>query len=137
MNHVLRPVSSLLWMLAQTAELTAWKWYLLIPFVIFIILAVLGLLRRGADARPRLWIPVLALPAIWISLGLWAGVLWASHFRDDRWLSYPPTAAICLSLVASVFFVTYQKGVRLFVASYSIINLTTVPTFVGTEAISS
>ena len=137
MNHVFRPVVSLVWMLSQTAELTVYEWYLLVPFVIFAILAVLGILRRDTGGRRRLWIPVLLLPAIWIGLGLWTGVMWAPHYRDDSLLSYPPTAAIGVSLVSSAFFIAYQKGQRLFVASYSIINLyiTCIVSFISVMAV--
>ena len=137
MNNVFRPVVSLAWMLSQTAELTVYKWYLVVPFVIFAILAVLGFLRRDEGGGRRLWIPVLLLPTIWIGMSLWTFVMWAPHYRDNSWLSYPATAAIGASLVASAFFIAYQKRQRLFVASYSIINLyiTCVVSFISVMAV--
>ena len=102
--------------------------YVLVPLVLAILIAlcVLGLTRRDAHARPRLWIPVLLLPATWVFIGIWGYALAVepgSHLQRGNWVGDTPTVAAAFSLIVSVSFIIYQRGSRLFLTCYSIINL--------------
>jgi hypothetical protein len=129
MNHIFGPVYSMTeCVYAAVILLGQGGGYLTVAFAVLVILAGLGFIRRDPHARPRLWIPVLLLPAIWIFIGLWGGALRVEpgpghQFQHGSWVQYPPTVAVVFSLIASIFFIIYQRGARLFVTCYSIINL--------------
>jgi hypothetical protein len=132
MNHMLGSANTLAAYLYAPAILLGWgggyAGYVLVPvaFLILVALCVQGLMRRGAHARPRLWIPVLLLPAIWIFIGIWGRALAVepgSQLHRGGWVGDALVAAVAFSLVASIFFIIYQRGARLFLTCYSLINL--------------
>lgn len=128
MKYIFKVVSAPGWIFYQTAYGTARFPYLWVPFTILVALAWRGFVRRDVNERKRLWIPILLLPAIWIAIGLFAGIFWrdpshplpaSGHF----WLEYTPVAGVMLSLITSISFIFHQRGARLFLVSYSIINI--------------
>jgi hypothetical protein len=130
MNHMLGSVETLTAYVYAPAILLGGGYasYVLVTvaFVILIALSARGLMRRDALARPRLWIPVLLLPAIWIFIVIWGRALAVepgTQFHRGSWVGDALTAGVAFSLIASIFFIVYQRGSRLFLTCYSIINL--------------
>jgi hypothetical protein len=128
MGSVLSAVRALVWFIYQAVMVGgAGAAYFFVPFAILVGLAVIGFVRRDTDARQRIWIPVVLFPAIWILTGLWGGLFWCDwtgrHGPCPHWAEYPILIAPWLSLLAAVVFLTYQRGARLFLAGYSLINI--------------
>jgi hypothetical protein len=101
--------------------------YFFIPFAILAVLVAVGFVRQQAGTRRRLLSLVVALPAIWILMGLWGAVFWFdwAHPKtpNPRWITYPPLAALFLSLMAVAYFCIRLRGARTFAAAYGLINI--------------
>ncbi len=132
MNYVLAPFVVLLSILMVPPFLLGWNGgyvrYVLVAvaFAILIALSVVGFRRRDANARPRLRVPVVLIPAIWIFIVIWGLALSVppgSQIHRSSWVTYVPTAAVSFSLIASTFFIIYQRGSRVFLICYSIVNI--------------
>jgi hypothetical protein len=82
---------------------------------------------------------LLALPLIWIFIIVW-GVVW--HRRggpaNPNWVGYFVLLAIFLEFAAAIFLIWWLRGIRLFVAAFSLLNLelTALMAFLATMFIS-
>jgi hypothetical protein len=132
MTYLLAPLMLIAGYIYAPAVLLGWNGghvgWVLIPaaFAMLIATSVYGLRRRALNARPRLWIPVTLLPAIWLFIVIWGFALAVppgSQVQRGSWVGDTPMVAVALSLLASIFFIVYQRGSRLFLTCYSIMML--------------
>lgn len=128
MQHILSVLSIPLWFIFQGVIVGGiGVLYFAVPFIILAILMYLGWRRAPREARSKLWIPIVVLPAIWLVQGWWAGIFWFEWAPGvqpaEAWVSYPLLAGLLCTLVLIPFFVIHGRGARMFLVSYSIINL--------------
>ena len=70
---------------------------------------------------------MLALPTIWILIGLWGGLFWfdakVSKPPISDWYFFPLVTGLVAYLASVAFFAWRLKGLRWIAAGYSLLNL--------------
>ena len=102
--------------------------YFVVPFAILAAALVVTFPRRDAEARRRLTVFLIVLPAIWVFAGLWGGFFWVDWQHkppapNPGWTRIPIDVAPWLSLVVSGIFISRAKGARWFATAYAAINV--------------
>lgn len=101
--------------------------FFVVPFLLLLLGMVVSLRRAPKGSWRRLLPVIVALPAIWIFVGLWAGMFWYDWAhpgpRNPAWVVFPVIIAPWLSILIAGFFLIRIAGVRLFTACYAVVNL--------------
>ncbi|HSY81856.1 MAG TPA: hypothetical protein VK807_08845 [Gemmatimonadaceae bacterium] len=101
--------------------------YVVAPLAVCVVFLVVAFPRKDPAARRRLTAFLVALPVIWILIGLWGQLFWCDwqHTTNQcgpQWKQFGPDVGIVLFLVTAVAFVWRARGARRFAVAYTMVN---------------
>jgi hypothetical protein len=101
--------------------------YLVVPLAVCIVCLVVTFPRKDPAARRRLAPFLVALPILWILVGLWGQVFWCDwqHTTNQcgpAWKHAGPDVGLVLFLVTATTFIWRARGARWFAVAYTIVN---------------
>jgi hypothetical protein len=128
MDQLLNAGRAFAWFLYQSSAVgglgTALFW---IPFLLSIASLAFAFHHSDYETRPKFWF-LLALPAMWIFIGLWGGYFWIDWAKkpfvpNPAWVLLPVRWGIWVFLLLGIAAVAYLQGGRWFAAIFFVINL--------------
>jgi hypothetical protein len=101
--------------------------YVVVPLAVCVVSLVVTFPGKDPAARRRLVPFLIALPMIWILVGLWGKLFWCDwqHTTNQcgpAWKHLGPNLGIVLFLVTAAVFVWRAHGARRFAVAYTIVN---------------
>jgi hypothetical protein len=120
-------VNAFLWFFFQSITVGGLGWpFFLVPFLA-LIAGLYFTWKKIVGDKGRLWV-LLALPAIWILVGLLGGSYWVDTSQvpvqqSSAWVQFIVNYGIFAFLIAAATIIFYLKGARWFASIWSFINL--------------